>query len=213
MITMSNFRLLRPGVLALALGLTACGGPPVPELAPLPGMEESAPEITEVTNVIFETTAGDVNIAVFPEAAPNAAARFLELVESGYFDDTPVFRIIPGFVAQFGINWREPHREWLDRYFNDDPSYFQLLPGTLAFAKAGLNTNSTQVFFSFRENNYLAAPEQGFSVFAAVADGMDIVESFADVGELNQGRLRVNGGTYLESLPEQPTMIVRARID
>jgi cyclophilin family peptidyl-prolyl cis-trans isomerase len=213
MTTMSRIDYRRPGILALALGLTACGGPPVPELVALPGMEESVPEITEVTNVIFETTAGDVNIAVFPEAAPNAAARFLELVESGFYDDTPVFRIVPGFVAQFGINWREPHREWLDRMFNDDPTYFQLLPGTLAFAKAGLNTNSTQIFVSFRENNYLAAPDQGFSVFAAVAEGMDIVESFADVGELSQPRLRSNGDAYLESLPEQPTMIVRARID
>ena len=183
------------------------------DLVPLPGKEDSVPEITRITHVVFETTAGEVRIDVYPEAAPNAAARFVELVESGYYDGTPVFRIVPGFVAQFGINWREPHNAWLDRRFNDDPSYFQLLPGTLAFAKAGINNNTAQVFFNYRENNYLASPDNGFSTFAAVAEGMEVVESFAEVGEMSQPRLRSNGDAYIDSLDVKPTMIVRARVD
>src|SRR5690606_1402726 len=121
---------------------------------------------TRLQTVRLETTAGDVVIEVYPEAAPNAAARFVELVRTGYYDDTPVSRVVPGFVAQFGINWREPHRGWRDRTFNDDPSLFALHRGTLAFAKAGPNTNSTQVFINYANNNRLA--EQNFTVFGKV---------------------------------------------
>ena len=95
------------------------------------------PALTQVTTVRLETDAGDVVIEVYPQAAPNAAKRFVELVTSGFYDDTPISRVVPGFVAQFGINWRDPHKAWDDRPFNDDPSFFQLERGTLAFAKGG----------------------------------------------------------------------------
>lgn len=210
---MINVSFRRLGALSVALGLTACGGPIVHDLVPLPGVEDSVPEITQVTNIVFETTAGEIRIAVYPEAAPNAAQRFTELVESGFYDDTPIFRIVPDFVAQFGINWREPHKDWQNRNFDDDPTLFALEPGTLAFAKAGPNTNSTQVFFNYRENNFLASPEQNFTTFGKVVEGMDVVTNFAEVGELSQPRLWSNGDAYLDSLPAKPTMIERARIE
>lgn len=185
------------------------------ELVPLPGLEESVPEITKVTYVVFETTAGDIRIGVYAEAAPNAAARFIALVESGYYDDTPVFRVVPGFVAQFGVNWREPHVDWRNRNFDDDPPLFALERGTLAFAKAGPNTNSTQVFINYAANNQLAA--DNFTTFAMVVSGMEIVDSFLSVGDasmgLEQNRLWADGGAYLDSLEVKPTMIERARID
>jgi cyclophilin family peptidyl-prolyl cis-trans isomerase len=211
---MNSFKtfIRRLGVPLVALGLTACGGPIVHDLVPLPGMEDAVPEITEATEIVFETTAGEIRIAVYPEAAPNAAARFIELVDIGYYDDTPVFRIVPGFVAQFGINWREEHRDWQNRNFDDDPILFALEPGTLAFAKAGPNTNSTQVFFNYVENNRLAN-DYNFTTFGMVIEGMDVVEAFAQVGELSQPSLWTNGEAYLASLPVQPTMIERARVD
>jgi cyclophilin family peptidyl-prolyl cis-trans isomerase len=206
----------RLGVALAALGLSACGGPIVHDLVPLPGKEDSAPEITRVTHVVFETTSGDIKIDVYPEAAPNAAARFIELVESGYYDGTPVFRIVPDFVAQFGINWRSPHKDWQNRNFADDPRLFAHERGTLSFAKSGRpNTASTQVFINYKENNFLANEDPGyrFTVFGMVVDGMDVVDSFAQVGELQQGRLWSNGDTYMESLPVKPTMIERARVE
>jgi peptidyl-prolyl cis-trans isomerase A (cyclophilin A) len=208
---MLNYSFRRLGALIIALGITACGGPIVHNLAPLPGMEDSVPEITEATNIVFETTAGQIRISVYPEAAPNAAQRFTELVESGYYDNTPIFRIVPGFVAQFGINWREPHNDWQNRNFNDDPSLFALDRGTLAFAKAGPNTNSTQVFISYAENNRLAG--QAFSTFGMIVDGLDIIDEFVQAGELDQPRLWSNGETYIESLELKPTMIESARVD
>jgi homoserine O-acetyltransferase/O-succinyltransferase len=183
-------------------------------LTPLPGKEDAAPQITRAVTVVMETTAGVVTMEIYPEAAPNAAQRFVELVQSGFYDDTPVSRVVPGFVAQFGVNWRVPHRNWQHRTFDDDPSLFALERGTLAFAKAGPNSNSTQVFINYRQNDQLAVPELNFTVFGKVVDGMDVVDRFAQVGDpsggLDQARLWSDGGAYLDSLEIKPTMIERA---
>jgi cyclophilin family peptidyl-prolyl cis-trans isomerase len=188
----------------------------VTQLAPLPGKEGAVPELTEKTTVNMQTTAGDLVIELYPQAAPNAVQRFTELVQAGFYDDTPISRVVPGFVAQFGINWREPHNAWQDRHFNDDPTLFALERGTLAFAKAGVDTNSTQVFINYVENNRLSDPQYNFTVFGKVVRGMEVVDSFAEVGApgmgLDQGELWNNGGEYLESLDEKPTMITRATI-
>ncbi len=189
---------------------------PAVKLVPLPGKEGTVPAITEVTTVRLATTAGDVVIEVYPQAAPNAAQRFIELARSGFFDDTPVSRVVAGFVAQFGINWRAPHRAWENRMFRDDPTLFALERGTLAFAKAGVDTNSTQVFINYRENNRLADPEYNFTAFGKVVSGMDVVDRFVQVGDpnggLDQGRLWADGGAYLDSLAVKPTMIVTATV-
>jgi len=193
---------------------TAGGAPLVHDLNPLPGREGPVPTLTQSTRIRIETTAGDVVVEVYPQAAPNAAQRFVELVEAGFYDDTPVSRVVPGFVAQFGINWREPHKLWENRVFNDDPSLFALERGTLAFAKAGPNTNATQVFINYTENNRLADPRYNFTAFGKVVSGMEVVDAFVQVGDpgggLDQGQLWSDGAAYLASLPVKPTMIVRA---
>jgi len=186
------------------------------KLTPLPGKETAVPALTETKTVRLATTAGEVVIEVYPQAAPNAAKRFVELAQSGFYDDTPVSRVVAGFVAQFGINWRPPHRAWENRPFNDDPTLFSLERGTLAFAKAGPNTNSTQVFINYKENNQLADPQYNFTVFGKVVSGMDVVDRFAQVGDprggLDQTALWADGGAYLESLTDKPTMIQKATV-
>jgi cyclophilin family peptidyl-prolyl cis-trans isomerase len=185
-------------------------------LKPLPGHESDAPPLTKKATVCMETTAGELVIDVFPDAAPHAAQRFLELVSSGFYDDTPISRVVPGFVAQFGVNWREPHKAWKDKTFDDDPSYYALERGTLAFAKGPPNTNSTQVFINYRENNRLADPRSNFTAFGEVVSGMDVVDKFVQVGDpsygLDQERLWQDGGAYLDSLSDKPTMIQHAEV-
>ncbi|MGW8369623.1 MAG: peptidylprolyl isomerase [Gammaproteobacteria bacterium] len=184
-------------------------------MTPLPGMEDAAPELTEHTKVVLHTTAGDVKIAVYPEAAPNAAAQFIELVESGFYDNTPISRVVPGFVAQFGVNWRDPHKSWQNKTFQDDEGFFALERGTLAFAKTNRpNSASTQIFINYGDNSRLA--QSNFQAFGIVYEGMDIVDGFAQVGDpsggLDQGRLWSDGDAYLASLREQPTMIESAEV-
>jgi cyclophilin family peptidyl-prolyl cis-trans isomerase len=185
-------------------------------LKPLPGHEKDAPPLTKKSTVRMQTTAGEIVIDVFPDAAPHAAQRFLELVSSGFYDDTPISRVVPDFVAQFGVNWREPHKAWKDKDFDDDPTYYALERGTLAFAKSGQNMNSTQVFINYRENNRLAEPRYNFTVFGEIVSGMDVVDKFARVGDpslgLDQNRLWQDGGAYLDSLAEKPTMIQHAEV-
>ena len=186
------------------------------DLVPLPGLEAEVPELTRKTTIVLETTTGDLVVEVYPEAAPNAAQRFVELVESGFYDNTPISRVVPDFVAQFGINWREGHRDWQERNFNDDPTLFALERGTLAFAKAGPDTNSTQVFINFKDNSHLAVPQYNFTVFGKVVEGMDAVDAFLQVGDpsggLSQGRLWNDGEAYLAELPVPPSMILEARV-
>lgn len=180
----------------------------------LPGMEDAVPVLTEKQTVIFETTAGRLTIEVYPEAAPNAARRFIRLVQSGYFNDTPVSRVVDGFVAQFGINWREPHVTMRDSLFDDDPTIFALARGTLAFAKSGPDTNSTQVFINYGDNSRLAA--QNFTVFANVVAGMNFVDNFVRVGDpsggLDQTSLWSFGDDYIAQLITKPTMIESAYV-
>jgi cyclophilin family peptidyl-prolyl cis-trans isomerase len=204
--------------------LAACSSPIEHELAPLPGLiEDEVPVLTEKETVVLETTAGDVVIEVYPDAAPNAAQRFVELVESGYFDATPISRVANDgsgqpFVAQFGINWREPHVAWRDQPFEDDPRLFAHERGTLAFAKSGApDTAATQVFINLKENNRLASDEPNlrFTVFGNVVEGMEVVDAFERVGVnpdrgLDQARLWSNGDAFIASLDVKPTMIDRA---
>ncbi|HTQ98758.1 MAG TPA: peptidylprolyl isomerase [Candidatus Acidoferrum sp.] len=203
------------------LSLSAADAPPqpaatAPALNPLPGLEAQAPALKQKTTVLLKTNAGDVRIQVYPAAAPNAVKRFLELVKNGFYNNTPVSRVVPGFVAQFGINWRKPYRAWEENYFKDDPSLFALERGTLAFAKAGADHNSTQVFINYAENNRLAVKAYNFTVFGKVTGGMDVVDKFVEVGEpgmgLDQDQLWNDGENYLKSLSIKPTMILAAEI-
>lgn len=173
--------------------------------------------LDEVITVSMQTDAGEIVIEVYPQAAPNAAQRFIELVKSGFYNNTPIFRVVTQptpFVAQFGINWRPGHKEWQSKLFKDDPSLFQLAPGTLAFAKAGKDHNSTQVFINYGNNNFLR--EQGFTTFARIVKGYDIAQKFRAVGNpsmgLDQGQLWNNGQSYLANLKQKPNMILQASV-
>jgi cyclophilin family peptidyl-prolyl cis-trans isomerase len=209
-----------PLLLTALLWLAGAGAtsaqPVAAPLTPLPGQESLAPALTAHTTLEFTTSAGTLRMDVYPAAAPNAVRRFVELVESGFYDGTPISRVVPGFVAQFGINWREPHAAWEDKPFDDDPSLFMLTRGTLAFAKSGPNSNSTQVFINYDDNSHLTARMYNFTAFGRIVQGMEVVDSFVEVGEpglgLDQDRLWNDGESYLQELTLKPTMILAAKV-
>jgi len=186
------------------------------DVTPLDHVDKSQlPQIGKKETVRFTTDAGNFTVEVYPEAAPNAAQRFVELVKAGFYDNTPIFRVIPGFVAQFGINWRGDFPGWQKKPFKDDKSWFKLDQGTLAFAKAGPDTNSTQVFINYGDNSRLAL-NGGFTTFGRVVDGMAVVEKFKSVGDpsggLSQDRLWADGENYLNAMDEKPNMILKAEV-
>ncbi|MBS2040222.1 peptidylprolyl isomerase [bacterium] len=179
------------------------------KLEPLPGVK--APKLTKMVKAKFTTSQGDLLIEIYPEAAPGASKRFIELIKAGFYDNTPIFRVEPGFVCQFGINSKPGMVEWKDKMFPDDPSYFRLDEGTLAFAKAGPDTNSTQVFINYGDNSGLVS--QGFTSFAKVVKGYEQTTKFKQVPEAgDQGALWTDTEGFIKKLPTKPDHIVKAEI-
>src|SRR5580698_519784 len=123
----------------------------------------------------FNTTKGKIVIEVTRSLSPNGADRFYNLVKSGYFTDIAFFRVIPGFMCQFGIHG-DPvvSAKWRDANIPDDPVKGSNTRGTITFATAGPNTRTTQLFINFADNTPLDG--QGFASFGKVVEGMDVVD-------------------------------------
>lgn len=158
----------------------------------------------------FETTKGAFVIQVTRTWAPQGADRFYNLVKSGYYDDVAFFRVISGFMVQFGIHGTPAVNEaWRAARIQDDPVTQTNSRGMVTFATSGPNTRTTQVFVNFRDNKPLDA--QGFSPFGKVVEGMEVVDSLhAGYGEgaprgkgPSQAEMQRTGNAYLKaSFPE-----------
>ena len=160
--------------------------------------------------VRFTTTAGEFVVAVHPEWAPLGAARFLELVDSHAYDGAAFFRVVKGFVAQFGIP-ADPEiaQSWRKRRIQDDPRVVSNTQWTLSFANAGVGTRTIQVFVNLVDNK--ALDTHGFSPFAQVVAGTDVVASlYHGYGEgepmgrgPSQEKIQSGGGPWLfENYPK-----------
>ena len=172
--------------------------------------------VPDVFRVKFETSKGDVIIEATKAWAPHAVDRFHELVRMGYFTEGRFFRVVPGFVAQFGVHRDyDVHTVWRTLFFVDDapqPNVPQQknVRGTLAFAQSGPNTRAVEIFINLADNAIL--DEQKFVPFARVVEGMDAVDRFyAGYGELrpqgkfiDPGAMEEGGNAYL--VPRFPKM-------
>jgi peptidyl-prolyl cis-trans isomerase A (cyclophilin A) len=169
--------------------------------------------------VRFETSAGDVVIQVRREWAPLGADRFYNLVKGGFYDDTRVYRVLDGFMAQWGLNG-DPYvnQAWKAQYIVDDPVAHTNARGTVAFAKGGVHTRTTEVFISYRDN--VSLDEEGFAPFGEVVEGMDVVDSFyaayGDGPPRGDGpyaaMAQARGNVYLDEEFPELTRIVEASI-
>jgi len=178
-----------------------------PELKP-------PPAVTKITRVRFETTAGDFMIVVHPDWAPLGAQRFLTLVAERYFDGAGFFRVVPGFVVQFGLA-ADPSMtaRWEDTEFKDDPVTRSNTRGMVTFAKTPEpNSRSTQVFINFADNSRL--DPRGFAPFGEVVSGMDNVDKIrADHGqEPDQEKISALGNAYLGEVFPNLDYIRNARV-
>jgi peptidyl-prolyl cis-trans isomerase A (cyclophilin A) len=153
----------------------------------------------------FTTTKGDFVVQVTRAWSPRGADRFYNLVEYHFFDSAAFFRVIQGFVVQFGISARpEVSRVWENATIPDDPVTQSNTRGMLTFATAGPNTRTTQVFISLGENSSLDG--MGFSPFGKITSGMEVVDKlYSEYGEgqpngngPDQNRIQTEGKAYLE---------------
>jgi len=162
--------------------------------------------------VKFTTTKGDFSIRVVRAWAPLGADRFRELVESGFYDGARFFRVVPGFVVQFGIAADPAVTKKWDRAFADDPVLEGNKRGRLVFATGGPNTRTTQLFINYKDN--LRLDKMGFSAFGEVVDGMAVVDSIysGDGEKPDQDRIEKEGNAYLEREFPKLDFIKSARV-
>jgi peptidyl-prolyl cis-trans isomerase A (cyclophilin A) len=151
-----------------------------PSLLKPSSLNEQAPATFKAK---FTTTKGDFVVEVTRAWGPLGADRFYNLVKNHFYDGAAFFRVLPGFVAQFGLSGKpEISRVWASATFKDDPVTQSNLAGFLTFATAGANTRTTQVFINLADNQALDG--MGFSPFGKVVEGMDVVQKFySDYGE------------------------------
>ena len=173
-----------------------------PSLLKPSSLNEHAPATYKVK---ITTTKGDFVVEVTRAWAPLGADRFYNLVKNHFFDGAAFFRVLPGFVAQFGLSARpEISRVWASATIQDDPVTQSNLEGYLTFATAGPNTRTTQLFINLANNTNLDG--MGFAPFGKVTEGMDVVQQFyGGYGEgapsgngPNQSRITNEGKAYLD---------------
>jgi peptidyl-prolyl cis-trans isomerase A (cyclophilin A) len=165
-------------------------------------LKEKAPETFKVN---FDTSAGPFVVEVRRNWAPNGADRFYNLVKHGFFDGARFFRVISGFMVQFGISGDPAiSAVWRNARIPVDPVKESNKRGYITYAMAGTpDSRTTQVFINFRDNGGLDA--QGFAPFGQVVSGMDVVDKlYSAYGEgapsgkgPNQGRVQAEGNAYL----------------
>ena len=161
-------------------------------------LKENAPETYKVK---FTTTRGEFTVVVTRAWAPLGADRFYNLVKHHFYDNASIFRVVPGFVAQFGISAFPPvTAAWQKTEIKDDPVAQTNKRGYITFATAGANTRTTQVFINFKDNPYL--DKSGFAPFGSIdAEGMKVVDMFYDQYDSNaidQGQIEKQGKAYLD---------------
>ena len=161
--------------------------------------------VPEVFRVKFETSQGDFIVEAMRAWAPRGVDRFHELLRMHYFNENRFYRVVEGFIAQFGVHKDyDVHDRWRKYFILDDPPKEKNLRGTLAFAQSDANTRATEIFINVSDNTGLDA--QGFVPFAKVVEGMGVVDKlYSGYGEMMpEGKFidpnRVENGTnaYLE---------------
>lgn len=202
----------------LAIILTAAGCSEAPQPKPKAEAPRPAP-MPDVYRVKLETNKGDIVFEVRKEWAPRAAARFYELVTTGYYDGSRFHRVIRNYFAQFGIH-RDPKMSqlWRELRFPDEPVKKSNKKGSMSFAQLGPNTRNVQVFLNLKDNVDL--DKQGFPAFAQVVEGMDVAERlYSSYGELQPKgggpdgvKAELQGNAYLESQFPRLDYIVKASV-
>jgi peptidyl-prolyl cis-trans isomerase A (cyclophilin A) len=195
----SSLMMLSPALLLGALATPVFGQ--AGKLANPAALNEKAPASYKAR---FDTSKGTFVVDVRRDWAPNGADRFYNLVKNGFYDDTRFFRVVSGFMVQFGING-DPKisSAWRAARIKDDPVKQSNKRGFITYATSGPDSRTTQVFVNFGDNGSLDG--QGFAPFGQVTTGMNVVDAlFAGYGEgaprgrgPDQGRIQQEGNAYL----------------
>jgi peptidyl-prolyl cis-trans isomerase A (cyclophilin A) len=161
-------------------------------------------EAPDTFSVQFDCTNGTFVMECTKAWAPVGVQRFYDLVREGFFDDSGFFRVVPGFVVQFGLA-ADPKAtaKWRAKMLKDDPVIESNREASVCFATSGPNSRTSQLFINLGNNARLDG--MGFAPFGKVTSGMDVVRAItAKYGEQpHQGQITANGTEYLKkNFPE-----------
>jgi len=188
-----------PALACIALagcgGKHSAGGPPKALLDPAK-LTAQAPALFTAT---FKTTKGTFAVEVHRAWAPHGADRFYNLVKAGFFNGDEFFRVVPGFVVQFGISpYPQVSSAWHAATIPDDPTVSHNTVGAVTFASAGPSTRTTQVFINLGSNKQLDA---NFAPFGTVTKGLAVVRKlysgYGDAPTSQQGEMETRGNAWL----------------
>jgi peptidyl-prolyl cis-trans isomerase A (cyclophilin A) len=193
---------------ALTTTASACARRTAPEALVNPAAAALGARAPDSFHVTFETSRGRFVVAAHRSWAPLGVDRFYYLVQNRFYDETRFFRVLPNFVAQFGLHG-DPvvAAAWKGRVINDDRVRQSNRRGTLSFAHGGPRTRTTQVFINLVDNQRLDNLQPlGFAPFARVISGMEVVDRlYSGYGEgpprgrgPSQDTLAVRGNAYLD---------------
>lgn len=206
--------LITLAALAMPVAAQAPAAPsPAAKLRNPATLKETAPAMYKVK---FDTSGGVFVVQVHRDWAPIGADRFYNLVKNGFYDEVRFFRVLDGFMAQFGMSGNPGiQAAWRTQQLKDDPVTQSNKRGYITFATAGPNTRTTQVFINFADNASLDA--QGFAPFGQVVEGMTVVDKlYSGYGRNNvpdQGRLTAEGNAYLAKSYPKLDYIKKATVE
>lgn len=225
----AGVRWMGAGVLAALIALAGCrrtpsgGGPAPADRRAILLHPEHAFWRTRAPDTVrtrFETSKGVFVVETYRAWAPRGVDRFYNLARSGFFDDSRFFRVVPDFVAQFGIAGDPAVATvWRDAPIPDDPHRERNVRGTIAFAMRRPDDRRTQLYINLRDNPRI--DPDGFAVLGRVVEGMDVVDRLhAGYGERagggvragRQERLFAEGNAYLDANFPQLDRLMRATV-
>jgi peptidyl-prolyl cis-trans isomerase A (cyclophilin A) len=209
----SSLTLAIVGLAILCLSVFALAAPQANLKNPAALKEQAPPTF----NALFQTSAGDFVVEVHRDWAPNGADRFYNLVKNGFYDGCRFFRVVPGFMVQWGMNGDPAIQQvWYRANITDDPVKQSNSRGYITFAQAPTtpNSRSTQVFINFGDNSFL--DKDRFAPFGRISSGMNVVDKiYSGYGENAQdvqGRIMTEGNAYLATAFPKLDYIKKASI-
>jgi peptidyl-prolyl cis-trans isomerase A (cyclophilin A) len=160
-------------------------------------LNETAPAVFKAN---LDTTKGLIVIEVHRDWAPLGADRFYNLVKNGFYDEARFFRVVPNFMAQFGMNGNPAvTKAWRNVELKDDPVKQGNKRGFVSYGNTGQpNSRGTQLFINFKDNTFLDS--QRFAAFGQVVTGMDVADKInSEYGEKpDQSLIDSQGNAYLQ---------------
>ena len=163
-----------------------------------PGRQAPAGPAPDSFDVTFNTSKGTFVVRAMRDWAPLGVERFLQLAGEGFFDDNRFYRVLPGYIAQFGASDDlERNKYWEAHPLQDDPAREKNVRGTVSFAFLDANGRTHQLFVNLKDNPGL--DRDGFVPIGRVVQGMSVVDSLYDEygSDVKYQLLATQGNRYL----------------